>query len=139
MEKMSIKISGMSCSSCAQRVEKALTQVEGVQKANVNLPMEKAYVEYDPQLVSEEQLLSAVENTGFGSALLDPAGGVETLSLNITGMTCAVCANKVEKALNAFAGVESAVVNLPAGKATIKFNRTRVRKQDLVEAVEKTG
>jgi P-type Cu+ transporter len=139
MEKISIKISGMSCSSCSQRVEKALNQVEGVQRATVNLPMEKAYVEYDPQLVSQEQLLSAVENTGFGSELLEQADSMEILSLNITGMSCAVCANKVEKALNSFDGVESAVVNLTTGKATVRLNNAKVRKQDLVEAVEKTG
>ncbi len=139
MEKVSLKISGMSCSSCSQKVEKALNQVEGVQSAAVNLPMEKAYVEYDSQLVSQEQLLRAVEKTGYEVELLDQTGSMETLSLNVTGMSCAVCANKVEKALSSFAGVESAVVNLPANKATVRFNNAKVRKQDLVEAVEKTG
>ena len=139
MEKISIKISGMSCSSCAQRVEKALKQMDGVQSAAVNLPMEKAYIEYDPEKVSEEQLLGEVEKTGFQSQLLEGEGAMETLSLNITGMTCAVCAGRVEKALNSFSGVESATVNLPAGKATVRFNNAKVRKQDLVEAVEKTG
>ncbi len=139
MEKISIKISGMSCSSCAQKVEKALKQVDGVQSAAVNLPMEKAYIEYDPDKVSEKQLLGEVEKTGFQSQLLESEGAMETLSLNITGMTCAVCAGRVEKALNSFSGVENASVNLPAGKATVRFNRAKVRKQDLVEAVEKTG
>lgn len=139
MEKVSIKISGMSCSSCAQKVENALKEVEGVLSAAVNLHMEKAYVEYDAEKVSENQLLSAVENTGYEGRLPEHEGNMETVSLLITGMTCAVCSGKVEKALNSFAGVESVAVNLLTNKATVRFNNAKVRKQDLVEAVEKTG
>ena len=139
MAKVSFKITGMSCSSCVQRVEKALKQMNGVQSVAVNLPMEKAYVEYDEVKVSKKELLTAVEKTGFEGHLLEQEGSEETLTLNITGMTCVVCANKVEKALNSFDGVDSAVVNQPAGKATVRFKHGAVRRQDLVEAVEKTG
>lgn len=139
MDKISIKISGMSCSSCSQKIEKALQKVEGVEKASVNLPMEKAYIEFDPETVSEQQLLDEVEKTGFEGRLLEHEGSMETLTLNITGMSCSACTNRVEKALNSVEGVEKASVNLTSGKATVKFRKGAVKQQDLIDKVELTG
>ncbi len=138
-EKTHIKIAGMTCSSCAQRVEKALQKVDGVQKASVNFPMEKAYVEYDPERISQEQLLEEIEKTGFNGQVADEKSRVDTLTLKIKGMTCAACSNRVEKTLGALEGVESAAVNLPAEKATVKFRAGSVTREDLVGAVEKAG
>ena len=43
-----IKISGMNCASCALNVEKSLQNLDGVDKAHVNLGTEEAIIEYDP-------------------------------------------------------------------------------------------
>lgn len=64
--KVSLKISGMSCASCAITVEKALNKLEGVKSANVNLATERATVEYLPELVSILDFRKAVQDVGYG-------------------------------------------------------------------------
>ncbi len=141
MEKTGIKIAGMSCSSCAQRVEKSLQKLTGVQSAAVNFPAEKAYVEYDPDQVSEERLHQEIEQAGFTvqREKVKEQPRSETLTLQVRGMSCAACSNRVEKALNALEGVENAAVNLPAEKATIRFKPGAISRDELVQAVEKAG
>jgi Cu+-exporting ATPase len=63
---ISLKISGMSCASCAATIEKALKSLEGVKSANVNFATEKATVEYFPKLVSILDLRKAVKDVGYG-------------------------------------------------------------------------
>ena len=58
-------VTGMTCASCVRRIEKALTRVEGVQQASVNLATEKANVRYDAHATSLEQLRAAVKRAGY--------------------------------------------------------------------------
>jgi Cu+-exporting ATPase len=62
---VTLPIEGMTCASCVRRIEKALSKVEGVQDANVNLATEKAHVVFDPSLASLERLTAAVEKAGY--------------------------------------------------------------------------
>ena len=62
---ISLKISGMSCASCAATIEKALKRLEGVRSANVNFATEQATVEYFPELVSIVDLRKAVQDAGY--------------------------------------------------------------------------
>jgi len=64
-KKITIKIQGMHCNSCAVNVEKFLMKKEGVTKANVNYAMEKAEVEFDPGKISLEQIKKEIEKLGF--------------------------------------------------------------------------
>lgn len=59
--------------------------------------------------------------------------------LDITGMTCAACATRIEKGLNKLSGVSTASVNLALEKATIEFNPTEVAVSDIIGKVEKLG
>lgn len=63
---ISLKISGMSCASCAATIEKALKRLGGVKSANVNFATERATVEYFPKLVSILDLRKAVQDAGYG-------------------------------------------------------------------------
>ena len=87
-----LPVTGMTCASCVRRVEKALKKAPGVLDANVNLATEQATVAYDPAVVAPGQLLAAVEGAGYGVI-------TDQVVLPITGMTCASCVNRVEKAL----------------------------------------
>lgn len=60
-----IKIGGMSCASCAMRIEKALRSIDGVKSATVNFAMESATVRYDPGLVSILDLRKAITDLGY--------------------------------------------------------------------------
>ncbi|HEX8968750.1 MAG TPA: heavy metal translocating P-type ATPase [Chloroflexota bacterium] len=64
-DELTFPVTGMTCASCVRRIEKALTRVQGVSEANVNLATEKARVVFDPELVSLDQMRSAVEKAGY--------------------------------------------------------------------------
>ena len=132
MRKGTLKIGGMTCAACANRVERALSKAEGVKGANVNLAAEKAAVEYDPELVDLNRLAEIVEDQGYRVIR-------DRVELGITGMTCAACANRVEKGLAKLPGVSNAVVNLAAEKAVIEYDSSTVSVSQLKQTVADLG
>ena len=107
-----LPIDGMTCASCAGRVEKSLAKVPGVRSVSVNLATEQARVEAPAD--SLPALVEAVQQAGYNV----PA---HSLELDISGMTCASCAGRVEKALARVPGVKSASVNLATERAHIEL------------------
>jgi Cu+-exporting ATPase len=74
-ERVELPITGMTCASCANRIERRLNKLDGV-TATVNYATEKATVTYDPAEVAPERLVSAVESAGYGASLPShPAAG----------------------------------------------------------------
>jgi len=67
-ESIELKIKGMHCAGCVGTIERALNQVEGVEKAVVNLTLEKARVAGE---VRADQLIQAIENTGYGAERIE--------------------------------------------------------------------
>jgi Cu+-exporting ATPase len=73
-ERLELPVEGMTCSSCAGRVEKSLNRLEGVE-ATVNYATERASVSFDPERVAPEDLLGAVEEVGYSASLPAAKGG----------------------------------------------------------------
>ncbi len=69
-ERLELSIEGMTCASCVSRVEKALADVAGVEKAEVNLATEKASVTYLPGATRPLDLIAAVEDAGYGASVI---------------------------------------------------------------------
>src|SRR5690349_2395596 len=65
MSSTTLDIEGMTCASCVGRVQKALSRVDGVAEASVNLATETATVSYDPGLITLDQLTAAVAKAGY--------------------------------------------------------------------------
>ncbi|WP_322012461.1 heavy metal translocating P-type ATPase [Paraburkholderia sp. J12] len=130
------EIHGMTCAACATRVEKALARVPGVARASVNLATEKATVETGGD-VAPEALVGAVEKAGYEAVPV----ATETAAFAIGGMTCASCANRVEKALARVPGVAGATVNLATEQATVNLRAplTGDLADQIVAAVTKAG
>ena len=93
-KKTSIKIVGMTCTSCANTIENALLRAEGVHKASVNFATETAYVEYDEAVTNEKELEKAIRDTGY-----DVFKGTQKITIRIGLMTCASCAQTIENSL----------------------------------------
>jgi len=113
-EKASIHITGMTCTTCASTIEKALSQTPGVEQASVSFASEKASVEYDPAKVDLAKIKNAIAQAGYGVA-------TKKSIFPVVGMTCASCVARVEKALSQVPGVVSASVNLASEKATLEY------------------
>lgn len=65
MKKLSVKIEGMSCASCAAGLEKRLKETAGVENAVVNFATGKAYLDYDPDQLSSGDILKIIKREGF--------------------------------------------------------------------------
>ncbi len=64
-QRVAINVGGMTCAACQQHVEETLKKTEGVVNASVNLSTEKAFVDYHPEMVSVDQLLKAIDASGY--------------------------------------------------------------------------
>lgn len=127
-----IKISGMTCAACASRIEKGLKKLPGVTDAAVNFAAEKASVAYDPAQISLKDLSAKVETLGF-QIVADKA------EFKLSGMTCAACANRIEKGLQKLPGVFNAVVNFAAEKASVEYNAHELTLEQIQDKVAKLG
>lgn len=125
-------ITGMTCAACSTRIEKGLNKMEGVEKANVNLALEKSTISYDPSVVKPADIQQKIEKLGYGVA-------TESVELNITGMTCAACSTRIEKGLNKMEGVSEANVNLALETASVSYNPGMISAKDIIKKVEKLG
>jgi len=124
-----LPVSGMTCASCAGRVERALLKVPGVAAASVNLANEQVRIEGDDLGVAT--LIEAVQKAGYGVPL-------QSIELNIEGMTCASCVGRVERALLKVPGVRSAAVNLASERAHVEVIGT-LDTAVLIQAIEAAG
>ena len=124
-----LPIDGMTCASCAGRVEKALTKVPGVRSVSVNLATEQARIE--APVDSLPALVEAVKQAGYSVP-------THSLELDISGMTCASCAGRVEKALARVPGVKSVSVNLASERAHVEL-LGQVDTALLINAVSQAG
>ena len=127
-----LSVTGMGCASCVAKVERALSEADGVSAASVNFATESARVTYDPAKTSAAELVRTVRGAGYGVA-------ERTVRLPVRGMGCASCVAKVEKALAATEGVQSASVNFAAEEATVHYLPAVVDVDDLVRVVRSAG
>src|SRR5262249_54040632 len=144
-----LALEGMTCASCAMRIEKGLKKLPGVADASVNLATERATVSYDPTQATMDDLVAKVEAVGYkatpiaerppaphaapASAPVEPAK--RSADLAISGMTCASCSRRVERALSKVPGVTLASVNLATERASVTYDPTATSLADLVGAV----
>ncbi|MHA1598478.1 MAG: heavy metal translocating P-type ATPase, partial [Alphaproteobacteria bacterium] len=131
-EHITLPVEGMTCATCASRIEGVLGKLPGIETANVNLAMEVADVTFDADAVASGDIVGAITKAGFKV----PSKAYE---LAITGMTCASCSGRIEKVLGALDGVEAAEVNLATERANVVVNAGGVGIAGLIQAVEKTG
>ncbi|MDW8426021.1 MAG: heavy metal translocating P-type ATPase [Meiothermus sp.] len=131
-KELQVGVQGMTCAACVARVERSLKKVEGVELAQVNLATEQARVAYDPEKVSPAALVAKIEETGYRPLVVK-------LELGITGMTCAACAGRIERALQKIEGVLRASVNLATERASIEYLPALVGPAQLKRAVREAG
>lgn len=133
MEKQTtLQISGMTCAACALRIEKGLNKVDGVSGAAVNFALEQATVTFDEDKVDLGKLEEKIRALGYDTVK-------ESVDLQLNGMTCAACANRIEKGLNKLPGVTKATVNFALETAHVEYSPAAVSVSDMVQKVEKLG
>jgi P-type Cu+ transporter len=129
---ITIPVTGMTCASCVRRLERVLSEKEGVTEANVNFAAEKATVVYDPASTDPDKLVGTIREAGYGA-------DVREFFFGVVGMTCASCVGRVERALKKVPGVLEASVNLAGEQAKVEYLAGEVEPRDLERAVEDAG
>jgi len=136
MQIQQLSIQGMTCSSCANTIEKNVSKISGVELADVNLAVEKISVTFDSELTNIPDIIKKIEDTGYSASV--PVQFRE-ISIPIGGMTCTSCAGTVEKAIGNLPGVEVSTVNYATEKAFVRYNPNQTRISQIKESISKVG
>ncbi len=131
-QQITLQITGMTCAACANRIEKGLNKLKGVSEATVNFALEQASVTYDPDKVKLPQIERKIQEIGYDTVK-------EAVDFEISGMTCAACAARIEKGLGKLPGVSKATVNLALETAHVEYSPAEVSALDMIKKVEQLG
>ena len=134
MEQNTFKIDGMTCSACANRVERVVKKMDGVEEASVNFATETLLVKFDEAKIDAPKIEEAIVKAGY-SVRKD----MRNYTFKVEGMSCSACANRVERITKKIDGVESANVNFATEKLTVRVDAEKVRYSDIKLAVDKAG
>lgn len=80
MKHETYQVTGMSCSACSSRVEKAVSKLEGIEKASVNLLTNSMQVDYDETILTSQAIIDAVVKAGYGASLAGGQAGTKGAS-----------------------------------------------------------
>src|SRR5215216_6181713 len=131
LARITIPVVGMTCASCVRRVERALSEKEGVAEASVNFAAEKASLTYEPT-TSPDELIGAIRDAGYGAE-------VRETSFGVTGLSCASCVGRVERAVKKVPGIVDVTVNLATEKATVEYLAGEIDVGTIERAIEDAG
>jgi Cu+-exporting ATPase len=129
---LTLPVKGMTCASCASRIEKKVGELDGVDQAGVNFGSESITVDFDPDRTSSDLIIQTIEKIGFSVPTVKATFPVE-------GMTCASCVSRVEKKLRSLEGVTDAQVNLANERATVEYLESHLGMKDFQNALEQIG
>ncbi len=127
-----LDIGGMSCVTCAQTIEKRLPKLKGIIYATINFAAEKAIIDYNPNLVDQKAIEEAIVEVGYKVIH-------QNVTLKITGMTCATCAQTIEKVLNRKEGIYRVTVNLALETANIEYNPVQISLERIKKVIWDVG
>ncbi|ESO03966.1 hypothetical protein HELRODRAFT_79679 [Helobdella robusta] len=123
IKKCSLHIAGMTCSSCVANIENILSSKQGISEVAVTLLGGKAEVAYDPNLVSPSQIVDLIDSSGYEATLAgESEGGLTSIDVIITGMTCGSCVSFIEDSLLKKEGIREVHVSLPNNMAHVSFD-----------------
>jgi Cu+-exporting ATPase len=131
-KKAELKVTGMTCATCAATIEESLGKIGDVSKASVNFGTDTAHVEYDPEKVTLHDLEKAIRDAGYNVVNRE-------VTIKIGGMMCATCVETIEAALRELPGVVSAMVNLGTEKAYVTYNPSLTGTGEMKKAIEDAG
>ncbi|KAL5747460.1 hypothetical protein ACOSP7_024462 [Xanthoceras sorbifolium] len=134
-----IHINGMTCTSCSSTVEKALQAIQGVQRAQVALATEEAQVQYDPNIVSYNQLQEVIEDTGFEAILISTGEDMSKIDLQVDGIRTDHSMRMIGNSLQALPGVQDIDMDPGVGKISLSYKSERTGPRNFIRVIESTG
>ena len=136
LKTLTVPVLGMTCANCVASVERNAKKVNTVADAAVNFASERLSINYDPAVSTAKEVLTDVIARVGRAGYSVPT---DTVELPLLGMTCANCANTIQRRLTKVEGVLNAEVNYANERATVEFVPGVTSYSDLVAAVRKAG
>jgi P-type Cu+ transporter len=134
MNQQRIYLDGLTCSSCTNSVRNVLEAIPGVGSATVQIKF--ADVDYEKELVTVEELMNAIEDSGFEASLV-PIMEKTELKLSIRGMTCQSCVSSIKSVLKLIPEITKVDINLEKEFGLIEYNSISPLK--IISAIEDCG
>ncbi|CAF0904476.1 unnamed protein product [Adineta steineri] len=140
LETCYLNVLGMTCASCVDSIQRNLGKVEGIHSVLVALLAQRAEVKYDPAHFLPTQIAALIDNLGFQAEVLETvARGMEIIDVNIEGMTCASCVNKIETNMSKISGIKSVNVVLLTNRGRIQYDSSIIGPRDILKQIENLG
>lgn len=135
-EKAMLKIGGMSCAACAQRIEKNLNKKKGVMQAAVNFASQTAMVSYDSAMTGVEDIEKVIQDSGYE---VIKSSGEKMVEFKVMGMSSDHCADIVKKVVEKLEGVTEIETNFPNSYARVSYKESKLSTRQIIRAISGAG
>ena len=130
------KLSGMSCTSCAQSIESYLKTTEGVNEVNVNYANDSLLIEFDSDEIKEEEIFLIIRDLGYDVI----KENIDTpITFLVEGMSCASCANTIEETLRKIDGITEINLNIVNDKLSLKYDKQKIKASQIQKEIDSVG
>ncbi|XP_051137754.1 probable copper-transporting ATPase HMA5 [Andrographis paniculata] len=134
-----IRITGMTCTACSTTVESSLQSLPGIRRAQVALATEEAEVIYDPNILTYNQILQAVEDTGFEAILISTGEDRCRIHLQVDGVNTDNSMRIIESSLKALPGVQDINYDLELNKVALSYRPDLTGPRNFIDIIQSTG
>ncbi|XP_038882875.1 probable copper-transporting ATPase HMA5 [Benincasa hispida] len=139
IERCRIRVIGMTCTSCSTTLESTLQAINGVQNAQVALATEEAEVCYNPRILNCNQLLQAIEDSGFEALLISTEEDVSKIQLHVDGVRSENSMRLIGSSLEALPGVLGVDIDPALNKLSLSYKPNVTGPRNIIQVIESTG
>ncbi|MBV5348926.1 heavy metal translocating P-type ATPase, partial [bacterium] len=127
-----LPVTGMTCTNCARAINQNVGKLPGIKEANIDFASEKLRIEFDPSQITERDIISCIQNIGYGVA-------IGKTDLPITGLQDQTDANTLEKILTKQNGVLAVNVSFGTEHAALEYIPGVTSIAELAVVIRKAG
>jgi Cu+-exporting ATPase len=151
-----LSVEGMTCGACTSAIEGGFSDVAGIKNFSISLLSERAVIEHDATIITEDQIAEIIEDRGFGATVLESQKSekskgtkarrgsssqakVATTTVAIEGMTCGACTSAVEGGFRDLDGLIQFNISLLAERAIIVHDPSKISPEKIAEIIDDRG
>ncbi|XP_072900083.1 copper-transporting ATPase 2-like isoform X2 [Hemitrygon akajei] len=144
-----INIVGMTCQSCVQSIEGHISKQNGIVSIRISLKHNTALVQYEPTIITAQQICEAIDDMGFEAFLSNQDPPLlekkvhlpieATVKMKVEGMTCHSCVSSIENKIGKLHGVNRVTVSLNNQEAVIIYQPQVIQPEELQNQINDAG